>query len=138
MVRTKGLAATRKAWEDAIARVPAKYQEGVEAAQDVIERSKAAEDLWIAKIQDAAARRAREKGLAEVSDADWKKAALEKGAPRIAQGMQAAKEKFGSKISEVLSTIESVSLPPRVADPEANVDNRVKPIVRALHEKFKG
>lgn len=137
MVETKSLADTKAAWEAAIGRVPEAYKRGVEGTSNVIEKSKAAEDLWAARVQEAASRRAREAGLADVSDADWKKAAIEKGAARIGAGMNASKEKFGRGMGEVLSTLQGVSLPARTADPLANVDNRVKPIVSALVERFR-
>lgn len=134
MVDTKSLATTRGNWEGAIGTVPAKYKKGIAEATNVIEKSRAAEDTWVAAIQDAASRRAREVGLADVSDADWKRAADEKGGARIGAGMTASKEKFGRGISEVLSTIQGVSIGSRTLDPEANVDARVKPIVRALYD----
>jgi len=37
-------------------------------------------------------------------------------------------------LTNVLATIESTSIGERTADPMANVDNRVKPLVRALHD----
>jgi len=138
MVQTKGLAQTVKNWESAIGRVPAAYSEGVKAASNVIQRSLAAEDYWAAKVQEAASKRAREKGLQGISDEDWRKGALEKGVQRIGAGMQAGKQKFSSKIAEVLSTIEGVNLPPKTTDVAANVQNRVTPIAQALHERFKG
>lgn len=138
MVETKGAAVAVKNYEDAIASVPGKYEQGVNAASNVIAKSKAAEGLWKEKVIDAANREARSRGLDKVSDADWKNAALTKGKTRIGDGMRAAKPKFQRGITEVISVIEGTSIADRTADPEANVDNRVKPIVRALHDHFKG
>ncbi|MHC1610041.1 MAG: hypothetical protein ACXQTW_00285 [Candidatus Methanospirareceae archaeon] len=132
MVKTKGLAATRENWEAEIPRVPTKYKKGIERTTGFIEAAVAAEDLWAEQITKAAAERAREKGLRKITDTEWKDAARIKGAARIGPGMSAAKDKFAKGISRVLSTIEGVSLPPRTADPIANIDNRVKPIVEAL------
>jgi len=125
-------------YKTAIGSVPAKYKRGVEAASNVIQKSKDAEELWKAAVTEAAARNARAKGLEKVSDADWKKAAVEKGAARIGGGMTAGVGKFSSGISEVISVLQGTTLGPRTTDPEANVDARVKPIVRALHDHFKG
>ena len=132
MVKTKSLAETQKAWEDAIPRVAARYKAGVEAAENVIENAIAAEDLYAAKMQEAIADKRRAKRLAETSTAEWKVRASTVGATRIASGMQGSVQKFGKGMSEVLNVLQGVTLPDRVADPEANVDNRVKPIVRAL------
>ena len=132
MVETKSLDQTQKNWETAIGRVPGAYSEGVKGAKDVIAKAIAAEDLYAAKVQEAISKKLRAKKLAEVSDEDWRSAALDKGASRIGPGMTAAKAKFGTGISKVLSTIQSVTIAPRTADPMANVDGRVKPIVAAL------
>lgn len=137
MVVTKSLAATKAKWEAAISRVPEAYAQGVQEARDVITRSRAAEELWATRVTAAAAARAREAGLAKVSDADWKKATLEKGKARIGSGMQAAKDKFATGIGEVLSTLEGITLPPKTDDVMANVTNRVGTIATTLHERFK-
>jgi len=134
MVKTKGIERTRRNWEGAIGSVPAKYSDGVKGATDIIAKAIDGEALYAAKIQEAVSKGSRAKGLAKVSDEDWRKAALDKGASRIATGMTAGKEKFASGMGQVLSVIESVSISPRTADPIANVDNRVKPIVAALHK----
>ena len=132
MVDTKSLEQTQKNWESAIGRVPGAYSDGVKGATNVIAKAIAAEDLYAAKVQEAVAKKSRAKGLAKVSDEDWRAAALDKGASRIATGMTAAKGKFNTGISQVLSVIQGVTIAPRTADPMANVDNRVKPIVAAL------
>lgn len=132
MVKTKGLERTVKNWTGAIPIVSGRYSDGVDAATGVIEASKAAEDLWATRVAEAAAARARAKGLDKVSDADWKKAAKEKGAARIGPGMRAAEGQFRSGMSEVLSTIEGVSLPPRTGVGRENLMNRAGPIVDAL------
>lgn len=134
MVKTKGIERTRANWEGAIGSVPGKYADGVRGASNVIEKAIAAEALYAEKIQAAISKGSRAKGLAKISDEDWRKAALNKGASRIATGMSESKDKFASGMATVLSTIESVSIAPRSADPMQNVDNRVKPIVAALHK----
>ena len=132
MVDTKSLEQTRKNWEDSHGRVPAAYSAGVTNAKDVIAKGVAAEDLYAQKVQEAIASKRRAKNLAKVSDDQWRQAAIEKGAPRIAAGMAASKEKFASGMSKVLEKIQGVTIAPRTSDPMANVDNRVKPIVAAL------
>ena len=134
MVKTKGLSATTKSWESAIGGVPAKYSEGVKATTDWQAKAIAGEDLYGQKIQEAVSKKSRAEGISKVSDSEWQGAALSKGAARIATGMTAAKGKFSTGISKVLSTIEGVTIAPRTADPMANVDGRIKPIVAALHE----
>lgn len=132
MVETASLEQTRRNWEGAIGSVPAAYSEGVSAAKDVISKGVAAEDLYAQKVQEAIASRRRANNLSKISDEQWRQAAKNKGAARIATGMTAAKDKFATGIAQVLSTIQGVTIAPRSADPMANVDNRVKPIVAAL------
>jgi len=135
-LETKSASEAVSNWTDAIGRIPAKYKKGVESASNVIERSKAAEENWKNAVQEAAAREARRKGLEKISDADWKRAATEKGAARIGPGMQAAKDKFARGISEVIGVLQGINLPPRTLDPEQNVE-RVRVIARQLHDHFK-
>ena len=132
MVKTKGIAATQKNWEGAIGAVPEKYKAGVQAADSVIEKAIEAESLYAERVQQAIASGARVKGLQKTSTAEWKQRAMSKGASRIASGMNESKDKFARGMSEVLNVIEGVSIAPRTADPMANVDARVKPIVAAL------
>ena len=132
MVKTKGLSATTKNWEGAIGRVPGAYAEGVRGTTDWQAKAIAGEDLFAQKIQEAVSAKSRATGISRVSDSEWQSAALDKGASRIGPGMTAAKGKFNTGIAKVISTIEGVSIAPRTADPMANVDGRVKPIVAAL------
>lgn len=132
MVKTKGSAQATANWEGAIGSVPAKYKTGVQGADNVIEKAIEAENLYAAKVQEAISKGSRVKGLQKTSTAEWKAKALSKGAARIATGMTESKDKFARGIGEVISVIEGVSIAPRTADPMANVDNRVKPIVAAL------
>ncbi len=132
MVDTKSLDQTQKNWEASHGRVPQAYSDGVRQAKDVIAKGVAAEALYAQKVQEAISAGRRAKKLSEVSDEQWRQAALDKGAARIATGMAASKQKFNSGMAKVLSTIQGVTIAPRSADPMANVDGRVKPIVAAL------
>ena len=134
MVDTKSNEQATKNWEGAIGRVPSAYSEGVQGAKDVIAKGVAAEGLYAEKIQQSIASKKRARKLGEVTDEQWKAAALSKGAVRIGPGMTASKDKFRSGITKVLDTIRGVTIAPRTADPMANIDGRVKPIVAALHK----
>ena len=133
MVKTKGLSATQKNWEAGIGRAPAKYAEGVRGTSNWQANAIAGEDLFGQKMSEAISNKSRANGISKVSDSEWQSAALDKGASRIGPGMTAAKGKFNTGIAKVISTIEGVTIAPRSADPMANVDGRVKPIVAALH-----
>jgi len=140
MVKIKSSAEIAKKWEDAIGRVPGAYKAGVTRTNDWAEKASSdeAESLWNAKIAEAAAAKRRQKAVSAVSNEDWKRAASEKGSARIGAGMTAAKSKRTSNFEPYRSAIEGVSLPAKSADPMANIDARVKPIVSALVETKKG
>ena len=133
MVKTKGLSATQANWDAGIGRAPAAYTKGVQGTTDWQAKAIAGESLYAEKVQEAVANHSRAAGISKTSDSEWQQAALSKGAQRIGPGMTAAKAKFNAGISKVLSVIEATSIAPRSADPMANVDGRVKPIVAALH-----
>ena len=134
MVKIKSSADIAKKWDEAIGRVPASYKAGVGRTTDWAEKasSNEAEDLWKVKIDEAAAVKRRQKAVSAVSNEEWKKAASEKGAARIGAGMTAAKGKRTANFEPYRTAIEGVSLPAKSADPMANIDARVKPIVSAL------
>ena len=132
MVETKTLEATSKAWEQSHSRVASAYVEGISAARDVIAKAIAGEANYAAGVQEAIASGRRAKALDQVSHEQWRKAAREKGGPRIAPAIAAAKDSFRSGMGEVLSTIQAVSLPARTTDAATNVANRVTPIAVAL------
>lgn len=132
MVDTKSLEQTNSAWKNAQGRVAAAYSQGVDNAKDVINKAIAGEQNYAAGVQDAVAKGSRAKGLAKVTDQDWRNAAKTKGAIRIVPGMVAATGKYSQGMSQNLATIQSVSIPPRTQDGMANIDNRLKPIAAAL------
>lgn len=134
IVKTKGIEATTANWRGAISGVPAKYKAGVQGATNTIENAIAAEDLYAAKVSEAIANKSRVKGLQRTSTQEWKQRSSDLGSARIGPGMTAAEPKFRRGITDVINTIEATTIGPRSADPMANVDARVKPIVKALHD----
>ncbi|NMC34957.1 MAG: hypothetical protein GYA36_21255 [Veillonellaceae bacterium] len=124
--------ATRRArYERAIAGVPAAYKDGVEKVQGWKEAAIEGQQLYEEKMRDPNVLSRRERGLSKVSDQDWKNAAVAKGTQRIAAGMQAGSAKQADNYEPIAEALRSVNLPSRTADPMANIDNRVKPIVAA-------
>lgn len=134
MVKTKPAEDWVKNYKRAIPRVAQAYSDGIDDATGVIQASIDAEELWAEKMQAAIAARSREKGLEQVSDADWKKASKEKGAVRIGAGMAAAESKFRAAAQHNASVIQGVDIPPRTSDPMQNLIARAGPIVQALAE----
>jgi len=139
MVKIKSAGQIDANYKAAIGRVPAAYKTGVMATTNWQERaaSSDAEELWKQKIAEAAAANRRQKAVSAVSNAEWQGKAANVGAARIGAGMSANADKRTRKFEPYRAAIEGVSLPARTADPMANVDARVKPIVGALVETKK-
>ena len=134
MVKIKSAAQIDANYKGAIGRVPGAYKTGVQATTNWAERasSNEAEDLWKAKIAEAAAANRRQKAVARVSNSEWQSKAANIGATRIGAGMTAGADKRTRNFEPFRSAIEGVTLPAKSADPMANIDARVKPIVAAL------
>lgn len=136
MVKIKSAQQIDANYKAAIGRVPGAYKQGVQNTSDWAEKasSNEAEELWKVKIAEAAAANRRQKAVSQVSNAEWQNKAANVGAARIGQGMSANADKRTRNFEPFRGAIEGVSLPPKSADPMANIDARVKPIVEALVE----
>lgn len=139
MVKIKSAGQIDANYKAAIGRVPGAYKTGIMATTDWQEKasSEAAESLYAEKIAEAVSAKSRQRGVSASSNAEWQGKAASVGATRIGAGMTANADKRTRKFEPFRAAIEGVSLPPRTADPMANVDARVKPIVSALVETKK-
>ena len=139
MVKIKSAGQIDSNYKAAIGRVPGAYKTGVMATSDWQEKasSEAAESLYAEKVQEAVAAKRRQKAVGNVSNSEWQGKAANIGATRIGAGMTAGADKRTRNFEPYRAAIEGVSLPDRTADPMANVDARVKPIVSALVETKK-
>jgi len=98
----------------------------------------AANDNYVTAVTQAASAGKFKAGVAKAGDATWQKGALEKGAARFPQGVTAAESDYNARISEVLTTISGVSLPPRGLKGDPSNYERVRAIGTTLHDKFGG
>jgi len=138
MVKVKPLDQIKKNYAAGATVAPSRYVDGVAgAAWKESAASSGAEELFKAKMSEAMANESRRKGIEKVSDTEWRESATKKGGARIGEGMRAAVDKQASNFAPFKSTLEAISLPARTADPVANVDARVKPIVAGLAAKKK-
>ena len=97
-------------------------------------KSEAAESAYQAQMQRVLANRQRQRGLAGVTDSDIKAGVQAVGASGYSSGATAKAAKMAKKAKRYvdLAVATANALPPRTADPDANIDARVKPIARAL------
>ncbi len=138
MVKVKPLDEIKKHYREGATVAPTRYKDGVtRAAWKESAASREAEELFKAKMSEALAEERRRKAIEKLTDEDWRKPALEKGATRIGPGMTAAVDKHAARFAPFRSALEGLTLPPKSADPIANVDNRVKPVVEVLVAKKK-
>ena len=101
-------------WAANLSGATSKIQSGIEAVQ--VAPGQAAARQKGAYVQGVTANQEKwASNVAAVSVGDWKKAAIEKGLPRIASGAQAAQGKFGTFMTRLLPYIDSgvQSLPAR-------------------------
>ena len=131
MVKVKSLATIEKNYKGAAGTAASRYRDaipGIVWQADAIE----GQSLYEAKMMDPSvlARRATE--IAKVSDSSFREALTTKGAPVLASRMTAAAGKMASGYAPIRSALEALTLVPREADPMANIDNRLKPVVQAM------
>ena len=138
MVFVKDKAARRAAYERAIPNVPGAYKAGIDATQGWKAAAIAGQQLYEEKMRDPEVLSKRARSLEKVNEGDWKTRASTIGSSRIASGMQASAGKQVDNYEPIAEAIRGVSLPPRTADAMTNIDNRVKPIVRAAVDASRG
>lgn len=112
-----------------------KWYNHFQAASGIAEaaKSEAAEAHYAAAVTAAVANKQRQKGLANITDADIKASVT---SPSIySTPAQNKAPKFAKKFARFVPVInaEVAKLPARTTDPNTNIDNRVKPIANALH-----
>jgi len=139
MVETKPIEQVVEKWQRKVAGAEPDYRSGIEnPKKDWEAATKAAEPAYKEGVTRAANEGRFGRGVAKAGTAKWKKNALEKGPGRWSSGVNMASDEYRSGMTEVLSVINSVSLPPRGAKGDPRNYERVKVIGEALHKKFRG
>ena len=136
MVKVKPESEAKKNYEDSTTLVPARFEAGVKSATWQTE-AKAGQDLFEAQMARPEILARREKGIDKVSDETWRKTTVEKGKSIIGMRMKLASEKQITNFRPYREVLTSVDLPPKTADPMANLMNRAGAIVKALVDKKK-
>ena len=131
-MKTKSLDESMTNWRGSHTRVAAAYGKGIDRADNWQANAIAAKDLYAAKIAESIANGSREKGIAGVSNEEWKRRAKDKGQKRIVDGMKASDAKMSQGLGKVLAALAEVNLPARTADPMENLVNRAGAVVQRL------
>lgn len=132
MVYVPSAAERKQKYLNSLGQVPANYKQGIERTTNWKESALAGQGLYEQQMQNASVLRRRAAALEKVSEADWKLKAASLGSVRIADGMRNGADKQVQNYEPIAQALRGVTLPERSADPMANIDNRVKPIVRAM------
>jgi hypothetical protein len=94
--------------------------------------SLAGQDLYATQMSKPDVQARRGISIAKVADTEWRATTVKKGGTILATRMSDATDKQVAGFRPFASALEGVTLEPKTDDPDANVDNRVKPIVRAM------
>lgn len=128
----KTLDEARANFENSIAYIPDRYEKGVDKADwSTPAKSDAAEKNFADSMTKAIAAKSRQKGVANVSNEDWKKSAKDKGAPIIGDRIRMNLDKWATNFGTVYSSVVSkvATLPPKTTNWRNNITNRLVPIV---------
>lgn len=124
-----------KHYEESIPLVSSRYSEGIDRVQGwkSAATSQQATKNYADGIQMALAKGLREKGLAKVTDEEWKTAAKNKGAASIGNAMTLAKDKYVRNVAPTMNAAISAinSAPARTTDYKTNVNNRLLKVIEA-------
>jgi hypothetical protein len=134
MVNVPSQADRKQRYLNSLGGVPGAYKAGIEQTQGWKEKAIAGQGLYEQRMQDSNVLRRRERALQRTSEADWKAKAAALGSMRIADGMRQGADKQAANYEPIAAALRNLTLPERSADPMANIDNRVKAVVRTAIE----
>jgi hypothetical protein len=135
-LKVKSASLAQANYTAATALVPARYEAGVSTA-DWQAKALDGQELYVAKLQDPVVLARRAKNIGKVSDAEWRKAAIDKGRGIIGARMSAAAPKQQANWAPYRAALESTTLPPRTADGMTNLMNRAGAVVTAMENTKK-
>ncbi len=135
-MKVKNISDAKENYKDSASIVQKRYERGISDADWATNAgSSESEELYQQKLRESFTRNARQNGIRKVGNDEWKKRAMEKGAPNIAPGMRNSVDKWQKNTQPYFDELASLNLEPKVADVEQNVMNRVLPIAKALHAR---
>jgi len=123
-------------WKGNTAKAAGNYADGVkDPKKDWGKNTADSEKNYEAGVTAAISRKAFGKGVKNAGTEKWQEGAVNKGAPRFAQGVEASGNAYQDGFTPYQETIKKLVLPPRgPKGSDANFD-RVKAVGKALHAK---
>jgi hypothetical protein len=134
MPKTIGLDRTVSKWLARARVATPDYEAGIKAPKEPwLERAVAAKPTYKAAVTAPDVPDLYERGIKRAGMARWQDMALKKGRDRFAPGVELSQPYYSGQMTEILGTIERVTLPPR--QPRGDIRNldRVKNIFTELH-----
>jgi hypothetical protein len=129
----KSVNAAAEKWSRRASSASDEYKRGVESTQADWERATtAAKDAWKQGINDASARGAFEKGVAQAGNQRWKDMASKKGPSRFSEGVAVGQQDYQTGVAPFLELIGRTDLPARGATGSEGNYNRVAVLGKAL------
>jgi len=125
----------KTAYVGSASRASTAYTKGVDANTDAMDRAKsdAAEGSFNAAMTTVLANKLRQKGLADVTQEEWKTKAKTLGAPRLGTGIAAAGDSQKAGFEPYRSALSGLSLPDKVPDdPLGNLQRNAGKVVATL------
>jgi hypothetical protein len=114
-MKVKPLDAIAAKWSQRASVAGQAYTDGVKNPKnDWASSTQAAAGNWATGVQSAAADGRFAKGVAAAGDSAWQNGAINKGAARYPQGVQAAQGKFSSGFSKFAQVLTNLNLPARM------------------------
>ena len=130
----KTIEEARANFEAATTTIPDRYKRGVDKADwQTNAGSDQAEANFNAAMSEALSKKARQTAVKKVSNEEWRKNASEKGGAVIGQRVRDSLGKWQEKFAPLYQSVQSevARLPQKTTDPMANIDTRLKPVVKA-------
>jgi len=136
MVKVKPESEAKKNYEDSTTLVPGRFESGVKGAA-WHDAAMDGQDLYVSQMSNSDILARRSKGIDKVSDEQWRRETIDKGKTIIGARMKTASDKQVANFRPYRDALTAVDLPPRTADPMANLMNRAGAVVKALVDKKK-
>lgn len=132
-IKVKPLADISKHYRESSSTAASRYKDSIDQVEWQ-ENAIDGQDLYEERMRDPEVLARRETGIRTVTDSEFKDAMRDKGASRIGPGILAGVDKQREGYRVIRDALDGMELPARVADPMANIDNRLKPVVKAQIE----
>lgn len=138
MVKVTPVEDAKESFKEILPKIPDRYMRKIKKAKwKEAAASDEAEALWKAKVLEAAEKRRRKAKLEKVSEEEWRNQAINLGSKRIKESLERRIDKWAANWKPYADALAALELEPRSADPEDNIDKRVKPVVMSLINKKK-